>query len=251
MKRNFKFLVVSLLILLSQSIQAQTFPIKGNVSAKNNSQLLAGASVSVKNTSNHALTDEKGNFEINAADKSTLIISFIGYRPQEVVVTSPQTFIQISLDKEDNILNEVVVTALGISKQKKSLGYSVQELKAKDISEAKETNLVNALSGKIAGVNVTNSQGDMGSSRIIIRGETSIDGQNQPLFVVDGVPVDNSQLLGTGGSRDFSNAISDINSEDIESISVLKGPNAAALYGSRSAAGVILIKTKTGKNQKG
>ena len=155
------------------------------------------------------------------------------------------------LEQDDNILNEVVITALGISKEKKSLGYAVQQLKSEDISEAKETNLVNALAGKIAGVNVTNSQGDIGSSRIIIRGETSIDGNNQPLFVVDGVPVDNSQLLGSGGSRDFSNAIADINSEDIESINVLKGPNAAALYGSRAAAGVILIKTKTGKNKKG
>jgi TonB-linked SusC/RagA family outer membrane protein len=247
----YKILAGFLLILLSQSVNAQTFPIEGNVSAKNNSQPLAGASVSVKNAASNTLTDERGNFKINASDKSILIISFVGYKPQEVTVSSSQTFLQVSLDKEDNILNEVVVTALGISKQKKSLGYSVQELKAKDISEAKETNLVNALSGKIAGVHVTNSQGDMGSSRIIIRGETSIDGQNQPLFVVDGVPVDNSQLLGSGGSRDFSNAISDINSEDIESISVLKGPNAAALYGSRSAAGIILIKTKTGKNQKG
>ena len=232
----YKILAGFLLVLLSQSVNAQTFPIEGNVSAKNNSQPLAGASVSVKNAASNTLTDERGNFKINASDKSILIISFVGYKPQEVTVSSSQTFLQVSLDKEDNILNEVVVTALGISKQKKSLGYSVQELKAKDISEAKETNLVNALSGKIAGVHVTNSQGDMGSSRIIIRGETSIDGQNQPLFVVDGVPVDNSQLLGSGGSRDFSNAISDINSEDIESISVLKGPNAAALYGSRSAA---------------
>jgi TonB-linked SusC/RagA family outer membrane protein len=251
MKRNFKFLAVSLLILLSQSIQAQTLQVKGNVSAATDQQPLAGASVSVKNTNNKTLADEKGNFEISAPQKSVLIFSFIGYKTKEVDVASPSTFLGVSLEKGDNILEEVVVTALGISRQKKSLGYAVQELKSKDISEAKETNLVNALAGKIAGVNVTNSQGDMGSSRIIIRGETSIDGQNQPLFVVDGVPVDNSQLLGTGGSRDFSNAISDINSEDIESISVLKGPNAAALYGSRSAAGVILIKTKTGKNQKG
>src|SRR5690606_11999675 len=123
-------------------------------------------------------------------------------------------------------------TALNINREKKSLGYAVQELKSADIAQAKETNLLNALSGKVAGVTITNSQGDMGSSRIIIRGETSISGNNQPLFVVDGVPVDNSQNLGTGGSRDFSNTIADINPEDIESMSVLKGPNAAALYGS-------------------
>jgi TonB-linked SusC/RagA family outer membrane protein len=204
----------------------------------------------VKNTNEKTLADEKGNFEINAADKSVLIFSFIGYKTKEVVVTSSSAPLSVSLDEGDNILEEVVVTALGISRQKKSLGYAVQELKSKDISEAKEPNLVNALSGKVAGVRITNSQGDMGSARIVIRGETSIARDNQPLFVVNGVPVDNSQL-GAGGSRDFANAISDINSDDIESISVLKGPNAAALYGSRAAAGVILIKTKSGKAKQG
>ncbi len=251
MYKSYKLLTGILLLLFSQSIHAQTLQIEGNVSTKNKSLFLTGASVSVKNTSKSTLTDAKGNFKINAPEKSNLIISFIGYKPQEIPILPSTTFIKVSLEQDDNILNEVVITALGISKEKKSLGYAVQQLKSEDISEAKETNLVNALAGKIAGVNVTNSQGDIGSSRIIIRGETSIDGNNQPLFVVDGVPVDNSQLLGSGGSRDFANAIADINSEDIESINVLKGPNAAALYGSRAAAGVILIKTKTGKNKKG
>lgn len=251
MYKSYKLLMGFLLLLITQSIHAQTFQIVGNVSTINNNLVLTGASVAVKNTSKSTLTDAKGNFKINADENSKLIISYIGYKPQEITITSPKTFIKVSLEQDDNILNEVVITALGISKEKKSLGYAVQQLKSEDISEAKETNLVNALAGKIAGVNVTNSQGDIGSSRIIIRGETSIDGNNQPLFVVDGVPVDNSQLLGSGGSRDFANAIADINSEDIESINVLKGPNAAALYGSRAAAGVILIKTKTGKNKKG
>ena len=116
----------------------------------------------------------------------------------------------------------------------------------------KETNFLNGLSGKLAGVRITNSQGDMGSSRIVIRGETSIAGNNQPLFVVDGVPVDNSQLGSVGGAtRDFKNAIADLNPQDIESINVLKGPNAAALYGSRAAHGVVLITTKSGKGQQG
>ena len=251
MYKSYQLFIGLLLVLLTQSLNAQTFQIEGNVSNINNSQILSGASVAVKNTSKSTLTDTKGNFKIHAADKSKLIISYIGYKPREITISSSQTSLKVSLEVDDNILNEVVITALGISKEKKSLGYAVQQLKSEDISEAKETNLVNALSGKIAGVNVTNSQGDMGSSRIIIRGETSIDGNNQPLFVVDGVPVDNSQLLGSGGSRDFANAIADINSEDIESVNVLKGPNAAALYGSRAAAGVILIKTKTGKNKKG
>ncbi|HEY0177557.1 MAG TPA: SusC/RagA family TonB-linked outer membrane protein, partial [Pedobacter sp.] len=175
----------------------------------------------------------------------------IGYTTREIKVTAETSTLNIALEEAQNALSEVVVTALNITKEKKSLGYAVQELKSKDISEAKESNLVNALAGKVAGVQITNSQGDMGSSRIIIRGETSISGNNQPLFVIDGVPVDNTQNLGTGGSRDFANTISDINSEDIESMSVLKGPNAAALYGSRAAAGVVLITTKKGKGSKG
>lgn len=240
-----------ILFLISQSVSAQTLPINGTVISKNNGQPLAGVTIFDKQNNNRAITDANGNFSLNAPLKSVLVFSFIGYTSKEIILDQNTSSLKISLEQAENILNEVVVTALGISKEKKSLGYAVQELKSKDISEAKETNLVNALAGKVAGVNITNSQGDMGSSRIIIRGETSIAGNNQPLFVVDGIPVDNSQLLGIKGSRDFANAISDINSEDIESLSVLKGPNAAALYGSRAAAGVILIKTKTGKNKKG
>src|SRR6185312_452395 len=249
--KNFKLITGFIFILLSQNAAAQSFSINGTVISKKTGQPLAAVTVADKGNTQSAITDENGNFTLQLAGKSTLVFSSVGYKPQEINVSSINTSIKVSLEEEENVLNEVVVTALGISKEKKSLGYAVQELKSKDISEAKETNLVNELAGKIAGVNVTNSQGDMGSSRIIIRGETSIDGNNQPLFVVDGVPVDNSQLLGTASSRDFANAISDINSEDIESISVLKGPNAAALYGSRAAAGVILIKTKSGKNKKG
>ncbi|MDR3129464.1 MAG: SusC/RagA family TonB-linked outer membrane protein [Tannerellaceae bacterium] len=159
---------------------------------------------------------------------------------------------QDTIINRDYELDEVVVTALGISRQKRSLGYATQELNAKHLTANKETNLVNALAGKLAGVRTTNSQGDMGSARIVIRGETSIAGNNQPLFILDGIPVDNSQLFptsSTGGnqSRDFRNAIADIHPDDIASISVLKGPNAAALYGSRAAHGVIIITTKKGR----
>lgn len=251
MFKKINSLVVVFILAISQCVSAQTLPVSGSVISKTSGQPLAGVTIISKSNNTTAITDANGNFSLNIPDKSVLAFSFVGYKPQEINVDKSNTSLQIFLEQADNVLNEVVVTALGISKEKKSLGYAVQELKSKDISEAKETNLVNALAGKIAGVNITNSQGDMGSSRIIIRGETSIAGNNQPLFVVDGVPVDNSQLLGNAGSRDFANAISDLNSEDIESISVLKGPNAAALYGSRAAAGVILIKTKTGKNKKG
>nr|WP_068891488.1 SusC/RagA family TonB-linked outer membrane protein [Pedobacter panaciterrae] len=234
-----------------QSVQAQSVKITGTVTGNPDGETIPGASITIKGKKNGTTTDGNGKFSLAADVNDVLSVSYLGYTTKEVAITAATTTLNITLDAAANSLSEVVVTALGISKEKKSLGYAVQELKSKDIATAKETNLINSLAGKIAGVQTTNSQGDMGSSRIIIRGETSISGNNQPLFVVDGVPVDNSQYLGTGGSRDFANTISDINSEDIESISVLKGPNAAALYGSRAAAGVILIKTKTGRGQKG
>lgn len=240
-------------ILLSFTLlhaYAQDIKISGVVTARADGQPLPGVTIGVKGTTAGTQTDVQGRFTITAKPTDVLRISYIGFTAQEVSAGNGEP-LNIVLQEAPNSLNEVVVTALNISKDKKSLGYAVQGLKARDISEAKETNLVNALSGKIAGVQVTGSQGDMGSSRIVIRGETSVSGNNQPLFVVDGVIVDNSQFQGSNGSRDFPNAISDLNAEDIESISVLKGPNAAALYGYRAAAGVILIKTKTGKGAKG
>ncbi|MFA6083221.1 SusC/RagA family TonB-linked outer membrane protein [Mucilaginibacter sp.] len=251
----FKFyksvLAIILLFLTIQQADAQSVKISGVVTARSDGQPIPGVSVGIKGSTSGTQTDIQGKFTLNAKANDILRISYIGFTTREIPVTNDGATLQIILQEAPNSLNEVVVTALNISKDKKSLGYAVQGLKSKDISEAKETNLVNALSGKIAGVQVTGSQGDMGSSRIVIRGETSVSGNNQPLFVVDGVIVDNSQFQGTNGSRDFQNAISDLNSEDIESVTVLKGPNAAALYGSRAAAGVILIKTKTGKGAKG
>lgn len=252
MLKIYKVLLAVLLpFILIQTVAAQSVKISGVITAKADGLPLPGVSVSVKGKNTGGQTDVNGKFVITANVNDVLRVAYIGYTTQEIAVTAGTTSLNVVLVEQANSLNEVVVTALNISKDKKSLGYSVQGLKSKDISEAKETNFVNALAGKVAGVQVTNSQGDMGSSRIVIRGETSISGNNQPLFVVDGVIVDNSQFLGSGGSRDFANAISDLNSEDIESVSVLKGPNAAALYGSRAAAGVILIRTKTGKGAKG
>ena len=210
-----------------------------------------GASVNIKGTTHGVVTDFDGKFFFQTGQKFpyTLVVSFLGYKKKEVVVNANS--VVIDLVEEENALSEVVVTALGISKEKKSLGYTTQALKNKDLVDTKETNFLNSLTGKLAGVRVTNSQGDMGSSRIIIRGETSIAGNNQPLFVVDGIPVDNSQLNFGGATRDFKNAIADLNPQDIETLTVLKGPNAAALYGSRAAHGVVLITTKSGKGQKG
>jgi TonB-linked SusC/RagA family outer membrane protein len=252
MFKIYKYVLGIILSLATlQFANAQAVKVSGVITEKSTGLPLPGVSISIKGGTAGTQTGTDGKFSIQANINDVLRIAFIGYNSQEVTVTNAANPINISLEESQNSLNEVVVTALNITREKKSLGYAVQELKSKDIAEAKETNLVNALSGKIAGVQVTNSQGDMGSSRIIIRGETSISGNNQPLFIIDGVPVDNTQNLGTGGSRDFANTISDINSEDIESMSVLKGPNAAALYGSRAAAGVVLITTKKGKGTKG
>jgi TonB-linked SusC/RagA family outer membrane protein len=252
MFKIYKYVLGIILFLATlQFANAQAVKISGVITEKSTGLPLPGVSISIKGGTAGTQTGTDGKFSLQANINDVLRIAFIGYNSQEVTITNAANPINISLEESQNSLNEVVVTALNITREKKSLGYAVQELKSKDISEAKETNLVNALSGKVAGVQVTNSQGDMGSSRIIIRGETSISGNNQPLFIIDGVPVDNTQNLGTGGSRDFANTISDINSEDIESMSVLKGPNAAALYGSRAAAGVVLITTKKGKGTKG
>lgn len=192
-----------MLVLLSLSSQAQTFKATGVVTGKPDSLPLQGVTVAVKGGHKATQTDASGKFEITVSSGDILSISFIGYQPLEIPAnaTSP---LSITLEQAKGALNEVVVTALGITRQKKSLGYAVQELKSKDISETAEPNLVNALEGKVAGVRVTNSQGDMGSSRIVIRGETSISGNNQPLFVVNGFPVDNSQLGGKRGLRRFA-----------------------------------------------
>lgn len=245
--RQMIFAAVFLLPLLGA---AQSAVITGTVEELQSGTPLAGVTVEVSGTNRRTLSNEQGGFSIEAGPRSILLFSYVGYANRQVNTDTVSGRLHIQLENANSALDEVVVTALGVTKAKKSLGYATQELKAKDISEAKETNIVNALAGKIAGLRITNTQGDMGSSRIVIRGETSIAGNNQPLFVVDGVPVDNSQL-GAGGSRDFRNAIADLNPEDIETISVLKGPNAAALYGSRAAQGVILIKTKTGRGKKG
>ena len=219
MFKKIKLPAILFLLLLSNFVQAQNIAISGTVKAATG-ETLPGVSVFVKGTKQAVTTDNNGAFSISVAGKSTLVFSYIGFATREIEVAEATKTLVVTLSDGENALDEVVVTALGISRQKKSLGYAVQELKGESLTEARESNLVNALAGKVAGVRVTNSQGDMGSSRVVIRGETSISGNNQPLFVVDGIPVDNSQL-NSAGARDYANAISDINPNDIESISVL------------------------------
>lgn len=160
-----------------------------------------------------------------------------------------RSVINVSLESDSKQLSEVVVTALGIKKERRSLGYSIQEVEGAKLSIAKETNVINSLKGRVAGVHINSSSaGPAGSVYVAIRGNSSLAGNNQPLFVVDGIPINNDNLnqAGVGGGRDFGDGIKDINPDDIETVSVLKGGNGATLYGSRGANGVILITTKKG-----
>jgi len=230
---------------------AQVTTVRGIVTTEEDGEPVIGASVIVKGTSLGTVTDVNGRFELSGLPPSAtrLLISYISLMAKEVAI-APQ--VSVTLKSDTHLLDEVVVTALGISREKKALGYTAQEVKQDALVQGKDNNLLNSLSGKIAGVRITNTQGDVGSSRIVIRGETSIAGENQPLFIVDGIPVDNSQLNARSSGRDFKNAIADLNPEDIKILTVLKGPNAAALYGARAAHGAIVITTKGGdKRQKG
>nr|WP_231876054.1 SusC/RagA family TonB-linked outer membrane protein [Mucilaginibacter sp. L294] len=230
--------------------------VTGTVSEKSG-QSIPGASVTEKGTTNGISTNADGKFSLTVKPGATLVFSFLGFKTKEVVVGN-STSINVVLENSDNALNEVVVTALGIKREKKSLGYAVQEVKGQTLTDRKEPNIVNALSGQVAGLQITrSSNGPGGSSRITLRGNNSLTGSNQPLIVVDGTPLDNFIGNENGNNdyynpgRDMGNGLADINSEDIESMSVLKGPAAAALYGSRAGNGAILITTKTGKAQSG
>lgn len=215
---------------------------------------LSGVSITLKGTTTGTTTDAMGKYSFNVPENATLVFSFIGFRTQELAVKGRST-INVQLEDQSQNLNEAVVTALGIRKDKKALTYAVTELKGSEFTQARENNLGNALSGKIAGVNASSTAtGPGGSSRVIIRGNGSLSGDNQPLYIVNGVPINNAvqgTAPGTYGGIDRGDGLLSINPDDIESLSVLKGGTAAALYGSRAANGVILITTKSGRAQKG
>jgi TonB-linked SusC/RagA family outer membrane protein len=239
-------------LLNAQGVQQ----IKGKVTASDDGSALPGASVIVKGTSIATVTDADGNYMINAPSGATsVIVSFVGMTTQEVAING-QTTIDVALKSEVKNLDEVVVTALGISRDKKSLGYATQELKSDEVSTVKTDNFINTLSGKLAGVSIQSTGNMGGSTNIVIRGSKSLLGNNQALFVIDGVPVDNTvdNNLGQTDGRsgyDYGNVASDINPNDIESIDVLKGAASTALYGSRAANGVIMITTKKGSKREG
>jgi TonB-linked SusC/RagA family outer membrane protein len=216
---------------------------------------LEGVSITEKGTGNTVTTGREGNYQISVKENAILVISFIGYSTQEIRV-STQNILDIQMKLDSGEMSEVVVTALSVKRDEKSLGYAVTKVEGKTVRESSELNLVNALAGRVAGVQISaSSSGADASSSIIIRGQSSLRGNNQPLFVIDGVQIDNNPVSIADNfsdvGRDFGNNISDINPDDIESISVLKGPNAAALYGSRAANGVIIITTKKGKKTEG
>lgn len=247
-------LVLLALLLSAATVWAQS--LHGTVTDAQTGEPIIGAAISLRTTGQGkalAITDADGRFTVHVKQfPTTLIVNYTGYQSEEVDIFEVTTDnLDIALTEKFQGLDEVVVTALGISREKKALGYSQQSISSDLLTRAQDNNILNNLSGKVAGLRITGSQGDLGSSRIVIRGETSIAGENQPLFVVDGNPVDNSQLNSQNVGRDFKNAIADLNPDDIESVTVLKGPNASALYGSRAAHGAIIITTKTGKNHKG
>ncbi|WP_223808745.1 SusC/RagA family TonB-linked outer membrane protein [Rufibacter hautae] len=233
--------------------EAQTNVITGQLVSSEDNSPIPGATVLLKGTSTATATDASGRFSLPAAPGSVLVFSFIGYIPQEVIVGS-QANITVTLVPDVTALSEVVVTALGIKREAKALGYSIAQVGGSELATAKEINVINSLSGKVAGVDIsTPTAGPSGSSRVIIRGNSELSGNNQPLYIIDGVPMDNTTAGGAGqwGGYDLGDGLSSLNPDDIESVSVLKGGAAAALYGSRASNGVIMITTKTGANQKG
>jgi TonB-linked SusC/RagA family outer membrane protein len=228
--------------------QGQEIPFKGRVFDATTKKGVEGVNVMVQNTTKGVTTDVEGNFTIITNKGAVLVVSSIGYEQQLVTVSGD--FLNVALNAGTLQLQDVVVTALGITSKKRALGYSVQEVKGEVMTQARETNLVNALAGRIAGVNIVNGSNSIGgSSKIVIRGETSLAGTNQPLFVVDGIPISNA--VSTARNVDYGNGAGEINPDDIETITVLKGPTAAALYGSRASNGVVLITTKKGKSNQG
>lgn len=255
-----KLLLIFLFVsgLIAQA-SAQDRTVSGVVSSSEDNSTLPGVTVVLKGTTTGTTTDLDGNYKLSVpSDGGTLVYSFVGLATQEIEVGS-RSVIDLVMQPDAQQLTEVVVTALGISREKASLGYSVQEVSGEELEQSNEVNIVNALQGQVAGVQIQGTTGALGgSSRITIRGANSLTGGNQPLFVVDGVPMDNrnfansSQQRGFGsGAYDYGNSAADINPADIESMNVLKGAAATSLYGSRGANGVIVITTKKGSKGKG
>ncbi|UAM98483.1 SusC/RagA family TonB-linked outer membrane protein [Polaribacter litorisediminis] len=256
MKTKLKGILTLLLAFVVQITFAQEKTVSGTVSES--SGVLPGVSVSIKGTTQGTETDFDGKYSIKAKVGDILIFRYLGYETVEKTVGT-SNIINVSIKEGANVLDEIIVTGLGISKKEKAIGYAVQKVSGASIDEAKEPNIVNSLQGRIAGVQIQGSPSSLGgSSRITIRGSNSFLGNNQPLFIVDGVPISNASYTSQGqangfggGAYDYGNAAAEIDPSNIQTMSVLKGAAATSIYGSRGANGVILITTKSGKNQKG
>ncbi len=251
------FLLLFLFSFITQySFGQETHIIKGKVTDVASGAALANVSVSVKGTNVRAISGEEGVYSISAKDGATLVFTYVGYATQEVNAGTQLT-LDVKLAAQQQQLDNVVVTALGIRRERRALGYSVTEVAGSSLTEARETNFVNNLEGKVAGVNVSNvATGPGGSANVVIRGISDITGANQPLYVIDGIPMQNSTYrqtdVGGGyGGADGGDGTININPDDVEKISILKGAAATALYGYRGSKGVILITTKSGRNAKG
>ncbi|HYG01627.1 MAG TPA: SusC/RagA family TonB-linked outer membrane protein [Chryseosolibacter sp.] len=255
MKRILLLCLTAVFTLASAEVWAQERTVSGRVASAEDGTPLPGVNVVLKGTTNGTVTDADGNYRLNVPQEGgVLVFTFIGLQSQEVEIGT-RTSVDLQMTSDITQLSEVVVTAFGIEKEKKAVGYAVQDVKGDQITVAREANLVNSLAGRIAGVQITNASGAPGaSSRIVLRGASSLTGNNQPLFVVDGIPINNENygnVVDGYGGADRPNGAAEINPDDIASISVLKGPNAAALYGSRGSNGVIVITTKSGRGTKG
>ncbi len=245
-------LFFSLLLLVNTLIYAQQRTITGTVYSSDDGSTLYGVSVYVSGTTIGTITDDNGQYSLDIPQESdSLAFSFLGMIPQVIKIGTSSTY-DVTMESDILSFDEVVVTALGIEKKSKGLTYATQKIDGKDLTTVKSTNMINSLSGKTAGLVIgKSSSGVGGSSRVIIRGNKSISGENQPLYVIDGIPMNSSTMGQIGGNRfsgtvDGGDAISNLNPEDIESINVLKGASASALYGSMGQNGVILITTKKG-----
>ena len=256
MKRKLMLLMTCLLIGFGL-VNAQVSKVTGNVTSEEDGLPVVGASVFVKGTTVGTVTDIDGNFTLTNVPSSagTLVVSFIGLQTQELEI---QPVVNVVLKSDAEVLDEVVVTAMGISREKKALAYAVQDVKGEELTQAASTSLSSALQGKVSGVDITPSSGMPGaSSQIVIRGVRSFTGDNTPLYVIDGMPISSAADIdtdtrnnGSVAGADFANRAVDIDPNDIESINILKGQAASALYGMRASNGVIVITTKSGKNAK-
>ncbi|MCK0115276.1 SusC/RagA family TonB-linked outer membrane protein [Gelidibacter sp. F63206] len=257
MKQKRKMLMTMLLCLigLTSSMAQQEIKISGTVT-DNQGVPLPGVNVLIEGTTKGTQTDFDGNYAITTNTGDVLVFLYMGMKEFKKTVEKSEV-INIQLEEDAQSLDEVVITALGISREKKSLGYATQEVAGEELNNVKSGNFINALSGKASGIQIKKNNNFGGSTNVVIRGNASLTGSNQALFVIDGVPINNTntnergQANGRSGYYDYGNAASDINPEDIASVNILKGAAASALYGSRAANGVIMITTKKGKKTEG